>query len=90
MKRVHVWISGGVQGVWFRAHTKEKAIELEIKGWVRNTPNGKVEAVFEGDDEQIEKMIEWCHTGSPLARVEDVHTQWEEPKNEFETFSIRY
>ncbi|KAA0003187.1 MAG: acylphosphatase [Thermoplasmata archaeon] len=90
MRRAHVWISGRVQGVWFRAHTKEKALELGIKGWVRNLPDGRVEAVFEGKNESIEKMIQWCHIGPSLARVKNVHVEWEEPKNEFETFTIKY
>ena len=89
MKRAHVRIYGKVQGVWFRAHTKEMAEKLDIKGWVRNVPDGSVEAVFEGDDEKVEKIIEWCHRGPPLARVERVEVEYEEPKGE-ERFEIRY
>jgi len=89
MKRAHVWISGRVQGVWFRAHTRDKAMELGIKGWVRNLPDGRVEAVFEGEEEQVKKMIEWCYVGSPLAKVDDVQVKWEEPRNEFD-FIIKY
>ena len=82
-------IYGKVQGVWFRAHTKEMADKLGIKGWVRNVPDGSVEAVFEGDDESVEKIIEWCHRGPPLARVEGVEVEYEEPRGE-EKFEIRY
>lgn len=82
MKRAHVKIYGRVQGVWFRAHTKEMAERLGIKGWVRNVPDGSVEAVFEGDDEAVEKIIEWCHHGPPLARVKKVEVSYEEPKGE--------
>ena len=89
MKRAHVRIYGKVQGVWFRAHTKEMADKLGIKGWVRNVPDGSVEAVFEGDDESVEKIIEWCHHGPPLARVEGVEVEYEEPRGE-EKFEIRY
>ncbi|HHF55963.1 MAG TPA: acylphosphatase [Thermoplasmatales archaeon] len=89
MKRAHVRIYGKVQGVWFRAHTKDMADKLGIKGWVRNVPDGSVEAVFEGDDESVEKIIEWCHRGPPLARVEGVEVEYEEPKGE-EKFEIRY
>jgi len=89
MKRAHVRIYGKVQGVWFRAHTKDMADKLGIKGWVRNVPDGSVEAVFEGDDESVEKIIEWCHRGPPLARVEGVEVEYEEPRGE-EKFEIRY
>ena len=89
MKRAHVRIYGKAQGVWFRAHTKDMADKLGIKGWVRNVPDGSVEAVFEGDDESVEKIIEWCHRGPPLARVEGVEVEYEEPKGE-EKFEIRY
>ena len=89
MKRAHVKIYGRVQGVWFRASTKEMADKLGIKGWVRNMPDGTVEAVFEGDDKSVEKMIEWCHRGPPLARVDRVEVEYEEPQGET-SFRIRY
>jgi len=88
--RAHVIISGRVQGVWFRSSTKDKAKELGIKGWVRNTLDGKVEAVFEGPREKVEKIIKWCHKGPVLARVIDVNVEWEEYKGEFEDFKIIY
>ena len=83
-------ISGKVQGVWYRATTKEKAKELGIKGWVRNTSDGKVEAVFEGDQNNIEEMIKWCKKGPNLANVIDVDVNPEELSEEFEGFNIRY
>ncbi len=89
MKRAHVKIYGKVQGVWFRAHTKEMADKLGIKGWVRNVPDGSVEAVFEGDDEAVEEIIKWCHHGPPLARVDKVEVSYEEPKGE-KDFRIIY
>lgn len=89
MKRAHVKIYGKVQGVWFRAHTKEMAEKLGIKGWVRNVPDGSVEAVFEGEEKNLEEMIRWCHHGPPLARVTKVEIKYEEPKGEKE-FRIRY
>ncbi len=89
MKRAHVKIYGRVQGVWFRASTKEMADKLGIKGWVRNMPDGTVEAVFEGDDKSVEKIIEWCHRGPPLARVDRVEVEYEEPQGET-GFRIRY
>ncbi|MCD6331177.1 MAG: acylphosphatase [Thermoplasmata archaeon] len=89
MKRAHVRIYGKVQGVWFRANTKEMADKLGIKGWVRNVPDGSVEAVFEGDDEAVEEIIKWCHHGPPLARVDRVEVSYEEPKGE-KDFRIIY
>jgi len=90
MKRVHVFISGKVQGVFFRAYTKQKADELGVKGWVRNLPDGRVEAVFEGEDHKVDQMVKWCWEGSPLSKVENVETKEEEYKGEFKNFEIRY
>ena len=75
MKRVKVIISGKVQGVFYRAHTKKKADELGIKGWVRNLADGKVEAVFTGENDKVEEMVKWCWQGSPgseVGKVEEV------------------
>ena len=72
MKRVHVYISGRVQGVFFRAETQRVAQGFNITGWVRNMADGRVEAVFEGKDENVDKMLDWCHTGPPAARVKEV------------------
>ncbi len=88
--RAHVFISGIVQGVFFRANTKRIADELGVKGWVRNLPDGRVEAVFEGNKEAVDKIIEWCKIGPPLARVDKVEVHWEEYKGEFDGFSIKY
>ncbi len=90
MKRVHVFISGKVQGVFFRAYTKQKADELRVKGWVRNLPDGRVEAVFEGEDHKVDQMVKWCWEGSPLSKVENVEIREEEYKGEFKNFEIRY
>jgi acylphosphatase len=72
MKRIHVHISGRVQGVFFRAETQKMARALNLTGWVRNLENGDVEALFEGEDENLAQMIAWCHTGPPHARVQRV------------------
>lgn len=88
--RAHVWISGVVQGVFFREATKNKAEDLRLTGWVRNLPDGRVEAVFEGDKESIEKIIEWVEEGPDSARVEDIEVKWREYKDEFSFFEIRY
>jgi acylphosphatase len=90
MKRVHVHISGRVQGVFFRAETQRAAIDLNLTGWVRNMADGRVEAVFEGEDENVDKMIAWCHIGPPAARVEDVTVKVEPYTGEFRNFSIKY
>jgi acylphosphatase len=86
--RAHVWISGRVQGVFFRAHTKELADELGLTGWVRNLPDGRVEAVFEGEEEAVKRAIEWCKRGPPLASVEKVEVRYEQPTGEFKDFRI--
>lgn len=70
--RLHVFVSGRVQGVFFRDSTRAKALELGVAGWVRNLPDGRVEAVFEGSREAVEAMARWCRSGPPLARVDDV------------------
>ena len=89
-KRVHVLISGKVQGVFFRYHTQQLAKKLGLNGWVRNTSNGKVEAVFEGEEDKIKKMLEFCKKGPALARVEKVEVKEEKFKGKFKDFEIRY
>ncbi|MFP4632298.1 MAG: acylphosphatase [Halobacteriales archaeon] len=89
MKRAHVHVSGRVQGVYYRASTRDAARERGVSGWVRNLEDGRVEAVFEGSDDAVEEMVEWCHTGSPRASVEEVEVEYEEPVG-LEGFEIRY
>lgn len=88
--RARVLISGLVQGVFFRSFTKEKADSLGVTGWVKNLPDGRVEAVFEGEKEKILKMLELCEQGPPSARVENIQVFWEEFKGEFGDFRILY
>jgi len=87
---VNVIVSGQVQGVWFRASTKQKAEELGLTGWVRNTPCGDVEAVFEGEEEEVKKMIDWCRSGPPMAKVEKIMVKKQQQTIGFDGFSIRY
>ena len=87
--RVRVFISGIVQGVFFRSSTRDKAGELGICGWVRNLADGRVEAVFEGEEEKVEKMVEWCRKGPEYARVSAVDVIPEEYKGEFSGFLLR-
>ena len=87
---VHLIISGRVQGVWYRASTKQRAEQLGITGWVKNTHDGHVEAVFEGEEEIVQNMIKWCWKGSPHAIVNDVKIISQKTNNIFENFSIKY
>lgn len=87
--RAHVFVSGTVQGVYYRANTRDTAREEGIDGWVRNLEDGRVEAVFEGTDDAVESMVEWCHTGSPAADVDDVDVEYEVPQDE-DGFAVRY
>lgn len=86
--QAHVFISGNVQGVNFRWSTKREAQRLEITGWVRNLPDGRVEAVFEGDSEAIHKMIGWCYDGPPASQVSNVEVNYSAPTEEFSAFRI--
>lgn len=87
-RRVHVHVSGTVQGVHFRATTRDRAREHGVDGWVRNLPDGRVEAVFEGPATAVDAMVEWCHEGSPSASVESVEAIDEEPQG-LDGFEIR-
>mgnify|MGYP000170990390 CR=1 FL=1 len=86
--RARVFVSGRVQGVYYRSNTRDAARARDVNGWVRNLADGRVEAVFEGSESAVEEMIEWCHTGSPAATVDDVDVRYEEPEGE-STFEIR-
>ncbi|MEM3606385.1 MAG: acylphosphatase [Candidatus Bathyarchaeia archaeon] len=88
--RAHVFVSGLVQGVFFRWETRKNALKNNVKGWVRNLRDGRVEAVFEGEKEDIEKMIKFCEKGPPGAKVEKVEVKWEDYKGEYESFEIIY
>lgn len=88
MKRYRVRISGRVQGVCFRANAWEQARSLGLTGWVRNLPDGRVEALFEGEASAAAAMREWCGRGSPPARVDRLEVDEEHPKGEFSDFQI--
>jgi acylphosphatase len=77
--QAHAWVRGRVQGVWFRQSTAQEAEALGVSGWVRNVPDGRVEAVFEGPRAGVERMLEYVRVGPVRAHVEDVETVWEEP-----------
>jgi len=88
--RAHVVIHGFVQGVWFRASTKDEANRVGVTGWVRNAPDGSVEAVFEGPKKKVEEIVGWCHRGPSGAQVSTVDIAWEPLTHEFGNFEIRY
>ena len=88
MKRARVVVRGSVQGVFFRVETRDRARSLGLAGWVRNQPDGSVEAAFEGEAERIESMVEWCRSGPAGARVDDMEVAWGDPEGE-DGFSIR-
>jgi acylphosphatase len=86
-QRLEVRITGLVQGVWFRASTREQARRRGLNGWVRNLPDGGVEAVFEGEETELEGMLAWCRLGPPGARVDEVATV-HSPATGLEGFTI--
>ncbi len=87
--RAHVFVSGQVQGVFYRATTREEANARGLDGWVRNLEDGRVEAVFEGPQESVKEMVKWCHTGSPAAEVDEVSVEYEEPEG-LDDFQVRW
>ena len=86
-RRAHVWVSGRVQGVGFRWYTREEAMRRGLSGWVRNLPDGRVEAVFEGPPDRVASMLEWCRTGPRMAGVERIEAV-DEPMAAEEGFRI--
>jgi len=88
--RAHVFISGMVQGVFFRSETRDEAKKLGVKGWVRNLSDGRVEAVFEGEEKSVKELVEFCRRGPPGARVTGVDIIWENYTGEFRNFEVRY
>ena len=88
--RAHIVVSGRVQGVFFRFATREKAKELGVSGWVKNSAEGQVEAVFEGEKAKVEQMVKWAKSGPPGAIVNNLNLSWEEYRGEFSNFEIRY
>lgn len=88
--RAHVYVSGYVQGVFFRSTTQEHARRLGVDGWVKNLRDDRVEAVFEGEREKVEEMIKFCRRGPRGADVTDVDVKWEDYKGEFSDFQVRY
>ncbi|MCS7127791.1 MAG: acylphosphatase [Sulfolobales archaeon] len=88
--RAHIKVYGIVQGVFFRSSMKRVADKLGVRGWVRNVPDGSVEAVVEGPRDRVEELIKWAHRGPPLAQVNRVEVVWGQYIGEFKDFRIRY
>jgi acylphosphatase len=82
VKRAQVIVHGAVQGVFFRVEARDRARSLGLGGWVRNLPDGSVEAAFEGEEDQVESMLGWCARGPAGAQVDDVQVTWVEPEGE--------
>lgn len=80
MVRRHLWVSGRVQGVWFRGSCAEQARELAVSGWARNLSDGRVEVVAEGEPEAVQKLVDWCHEGPAYARVTRLEERSEPPE----------
>jgi acylphosphatase len=88
--RAHVFISGRVQGVFYRSSTRDIAEQLCLKGWVRNTSDGRVEALFEGEETAVNEIISWCRKGPRSAEVSDITVHYTKFLGEFEEFCITY
>lgn len=88
--RARAVISGRVQGVFFRMETKRAADRFGVSGWVRNLKDGTVEAVFEGDQDRVDAVLDWCRQGPPQADVTDVAVTWDEFAGEFNGFNIAF
>jgi acylphosphatase len=88
--RAHIFVTGKVQGVYYRQTTMEAARAHRVFGWVRNLPDGRVEAVLEGEESGVNKVMDWCRKGPPNAKVEKVDTKFENYTGEFSDFAISY
>ncbi len=89
IEAIHITVHGRVQGVWFRAGTKEKADELDLFGWVKNRSDGTVEIHAEGQKIKLEQFISWCHKGTPAAEVASLGIEWLGTPQEHSSFDIR-
>jgi len=90
LKRIHIFVTGRVQGVFFRQSTRVMAIKNNVKGWVRNLDDGRVEIVAEGKESNINVLVDWCKTGPANSRVDEFELSKENSTEEFENFEVRY
>ncbi len=89
MERIHIFVYGDVQGVFFRANTVSTAKKIGVTGWVRNRRDGSVEIVAEGEKEKLEELLQWCRRGPPSAAVDRIKSEWEKFRGEFSDFVAR-
>lgn len=89
MRQLHAIVHGKVQGVWFRAWTRDTAREMGVTGWVRNLPDGNVEALAQGDDELLKSFEQRLWDGPPLARVTEIEAEWSDADEHFASFEVR-
>ena len=89
-KQLHIFVSGRVQGVFFRAYTEKEAKKLGLTGWVRNLDDGRVEILAEGEDSVLQKLLDWCDRGSPDSRVDKVEYDWLDFYGKFDDFNITH
>ncbi len=87
-ERLHLIIEGLVQGVLFREAVKKKADAMQITGWIKNNQDGSLEAVFEGEEARLRKMLAFCREGPPDAVVDTIEEEWDEYAEEFDSFEI--
>ncbi len=90
MIRIHILVKGRVQGVSFRTYTEMEAKKLQLSGYAKNLPDGRVEIIAEGEKEVLEKLLLWSHEGSPYSKVDEVVEEYSEHTSEFNGFEIRY
>ncbi len=88
--RAHLFVSGRVQGVFFRENAKKKAEKMSVSGWIKNLKDGRIEAILEGDKANVVELIKWAEHGPFWAKVESVETNWENYRAEFNNFEIKY
>ena len=89
-KRVHAFVIGRVQGVFYRSSAKSEAMRIGLTGWVKNLPDGRVELVAEGPPDAVDELLQWCYKGPAYSRVDRIEIQEETPTKEFNDFSVRY
>ena len=89
-KRVHIIVGGRIQGVCYRAEAVDFAVGLGLTGWVANLPDGRVEAVAEGEDQNLEEFVAWCRQGPAMAFVREITVDWSPATGEFTTFDVRH
>ena len=90
MKTIRAIVSGRVQGVWYRAHTRDKAVELGVAGFVRNLPDGTVEIVAQADPVPVQALMDWARTGPPMAVVHGLQVEELTGNEIYDTFDVAY